>query len=772
MALNLLNSYGKRGVSFGLLTKRADVTDNDYLSKYFIVSEFSPTFTAGRNSVSLNGSSFLKVSSEILIECLDSSGNNLFIEMAVTNNSSAVTYPYKEATAFVFAIHVYNDTTDGVGKLILYGTLIDGRTVKWSRNITIDKTQQNHSKVRFYNRPLLEIESVEVPVLSTDTSNLLKSSVTFGGIAYGEAVNPSRDTVFPTVNRRNIDVDYRITVKFPLITSATAPFLSINSQMKGATAVITPLVIQPPLSMTDVAITSGPIPYIISDVITNNTFKIIDPYLHSDGKGHQVVTNISSASFSITYPFISYNNSTASYLQSNINGNLITIRQSYADVTYRNIRTFTGYLARHKIYRKSLLSNADFSIVADEPLFINELLQDSLTQNKFYDKLGKFYNQDHINRYWFTSSNNLHLTASPDIYIDSMRMTSPQYNNLSGSDYLIVKNDSAFPRNAFYVPFDNNEFLLTSGSSYDSNFMELKTGVQYIIQISAVIEKDAPENDSRLELYFTSSLLDATKDVNFTATHGIKMATLLSDKIGTTKRFYDNVLFFYTPSSDLFGTMVIVPYRCQAHLRYISFRVYGDDGFSPDVFTTRIPWPISVANETFQIKSELFDINHNLVYSNLNTVQNFDPSGSSLIPFIPSGGGGIQPGSGNLIVSGSLYVSKSVIVDGGPVTILHGGLFVPNLGTQPRDVLISQSRFLTVREDPSFPGQISVTPVVDVGHDSNYLYVITASLGTANIFPGNPVSMKTSLASQYNGGAGGHIYYVSGVKFEERPTGY
>jgi hypothetical protein len=46
-------------------------------------------------------------------------------------------------------------------------------------------------------------------------------------------------------------------------------------------------------------------------------------------------------------------------------------------------------------------------------------------------------------------------------------------------------------------------------------------------------------------------------------------------------------------------------------------RVYGDDGFSPDVFISRIPWPISVANETYQIKSELFDINHQLVYSDL-----------------------------------------------------------------------------------------------------------------------------------------------------------
>ena len=123
MALNLLPNPGNKGVRYGLLTKPSEVIDNSHLSKYFVLSEFNPKFTAGKNSFQINGSVFLEPNSEILIECIDSSGENLYIEMARTSKAPAKNYVYKESTSFVLAIHVYGDTSDGIGKLILYGTL-------------------------------------------------------------------------------------------------------------------------------------------------------------------------------------------------------------------------------------------------------------------------------------------------------------------------------------------------------------------------------------------------------------------------------------------------------------------------------------------------------------------------------------------------------------------------------------------------------------------------------------------------------------------------
>ena len=269
-------------------------------------------------------------------------------------------------------------------------------------------------------------------------------------------------------------------------------------------------------------------------------------------------------------------NSSSNYQTSSISGSIYTLKKSYANITYENIRTFSGYVARHKIYRKSLISNADYSIIADAPLEINEILSDRITQNKYYQHLGKFYNDEHIGKYWFTSSNNISLTHSPYQAVNSMFMSSPSVSALSGSDYLIVKNHSVTTnRNAIYVPFDMNQYLAESGSSYDSNFMALKSNVQYIIEISAVILKDLSKT-AELSFYFTSSISNAKKESTYNSKFGIKIANIITNQNSSTVNI-NNFITFYTPKSDLYGTLVIVPYLCQTYIKNISFRIYGDD---------------------------------------------------------------------------------------------------------------------------------------------------------------------------------------------------
>jgi hypothetical protein len=758
--LNLLDSFGKSGVKYDLLSLKADVIDTDYLSKYFVLSEFNPRFTSGKNSISINGSPFLKSGSEIIVECIDSQGNNLFIEMARSSDQSARTYAYKESTSFVLSIHVYNDTTDGVGKLIVYGTLSDGRNVRWTRNITIDKTLRNVSKVRFYSRPEIEVDSILVPVLSTNISTTLIIAQEFDATVHGLAVNPPKDTNLPTVNRRNIDVDYRLVVDVPVITAATDEGSACNSQMIGSTATVYLNKIQAPFSTQEVTPNPTTASFIIADVVNNKTLQLSDPYYYTDTKGNSVVTNVSSASVVISYPFVSYNNSTSSYLTTTIGGVTSTVKTSYADLLYKNLRTFSGFIARHKVYRQSLLSSADFTVVADEPLFINEILRDNLTQNKFYELLGRFYNDDHIARYWFTSSDAMALIHTPDVYIDSMQSFCADRSVFNGNVYFMVKNDSVqSARDATYVPYDAAQFLASSGSSYDSNFMALKSNVQYLLQIDAVIQKTEGD-DARLEFYFTSSVPDATKDPNFTAKYGIKLATLTADRTGVTKNF-DGEVSIYTPTSDLYGTLVVVPYNCNAYFKNISLRVYGDDGFSPDVFETRIPWPISVAGESFEIRAELFDINHNLVYSDLRVLQSFDQAGNSLVPFIPNGGGNIVPGTTDMYISGNLFVSKSVEIRTGSLVLDHGNILVPQMSPRTQtNAVVSASRMLWVRGDGSNIGQLAYGNVVEIYHDNKHLTVVTSSLSLG----ATTVLARQSLATAFDSNSGRRVYFAGGIK--------
>jgi hypothetical protein len=123
-----------------------------------------------------------------------------------------------------------------------------------------------------------------------------------------------------------------------------------------------------------------------------------------------VVVNVIDGDFSINYPYMVYNSSSESsnYLIANSNGSSIA-KQSFANIIYRNIRTFSGFIARHKVYKKSLFSPGDFEVVADEPLSSYELIRDNLTTNKTFDLMGSFYNQTHVGRYWFVNGNKLSL---------------------------------------------------------------------------------------------------------------------------------------------------------------------------------------------------------------------------------------------------------------------------------------------------------------------------------------------------------------------------
>jgi hypothetical protein len=312
-------------------------------------------------------------------------------------------------------------------------------------------------------------------------------------------------------------------------------------------------------------------------------------------------------------------------------------------------------------------------------------------------------------------------------------------------------------RNAVYVPFDMNQFMEESGPAYDSNFIALKANVQYIMEISAVIVKDPSQTSSTLSFYFTSSIPAAQQEPTYNNTFGINIANIIANTVGDSSVNFNNLIAFYTPQNDLYGTLVVVPYLCQAYIESISFRVYGDDGFSPDVFSTTIPWPVITANECFDIKAELFDINNNLVYSDLETLQSFDPSGSTLIPYLPES-------AQDLIVCGSLYVSKSIEVGHENITIDYGDVFIPNIFPRPTGTAISQSRVVSVASD----GSLVFDPIVDVNYDSAYNQYIYLTLDvSSNRLDGSKIFTVQSLASNYNSLAGRKIYWVNGVKHVE-----
>jgi hypothetical protein len=660
--MNLLNSFGKRGVEYGLLRRNVDIEDTEYLSKYFVVSELNTRFTPGKNSISFNGSTLLKPGSEILVECLDADGNSLFVEMARTQDTI-----YKETTSFVISIHVYGDTVGGDGKLILFGTAKSARTVRWVRDITIDKSTSNKSKVRFYKKPSLEVTAIQSPVIGTSLSSLLSKQVTLTGSFHTLAIDPKRDTSRIHINKNTLDIDYRLFHSNH--DQGTHPSGSINSQLIGFPITLHIDTIREPFSYRIIPNFTTQ-SFVVKDVLNDTTIKLDEAFYYKDNNNSNIVSNISSGRFFVTYPFIGYNTGSTDYLTLGTGDDAEIIYNSYAQITYRNLKTFTGYVDRHKLYRRSLYAAGDFQLISDERLKSKEILEDNITQNKAFNKIGSFYNQNHVDRYWFVNDGTVDLTHTPVKLIDGMRVSANYYNYFDGGIYLIAKNDSVKDeRNSNYIPYDEEQYLITSGSSYDSNFIELKKDVLYILSTDLYIEKEKFNKNASVEFYLTSSVSDARKEKTFTNQYGIKLGELIIDESTSEKIFTSNdrVEFLYTPENDLYGTIVIVPKECFITLSDLSLKPYGDDGFSPEILNTKILFPVTTPNESFEIKAELFDVDSNLVYSELRTIQAFDPSGSTLNVYIPGYNNAMAGVPGDFTVGGSLNVKGFVNISGSNV---------------------------------------------------------------------------------------------------------
>ena len=115
---------------------------------------------------------------------------------------------------------------------------------------------------------------------------------------------------------------------------------------------------------------------------------------------------------------------------------------------------------------------------------------------------------------------------------------------------------------------------------------------------------------------------------------------------------------------------MIVPRKCTAIMSKLSIKPYGDYGFSPDILITKIPFPVKTKNESFELKSELFDINSNLIYSDLRSVNTFDTYGESLYLYIP----GLKDPSNTNMLRGSLEIK-------GGLSVNDNVLFYDNLTT-------------------------------------------------------------------------------------------
>ena len=403
------------------------VFENDTLStsEYFRITELSETLTGGKNGFLIEGSEFLKETTEVKIEILDVEGNPIYFE------PGKGTPDYYEGNSTLVSVHVYDDTPIGIGKITILGELksVLGEenavvdipeewkgvyNVKWERQIQINKNIANETTVRFYKRPSVSISEIVKPVFSktindtTDTGNV-------NGF-------PLQPPLGQNLSEWRAGTNYLLQR-----TSGTWDIDVDENTISIASLDYSPTIIEV-LSDTDVIVDT--------------------PYVDSNGN----VAEFSNESFSVSYQDIE--NETTSET---------AITGSFAKIDITQLKTFVGDVARVKIFRKSRNAVGDFQFVQEAKLESQELLRDVTTTTDtevFYGRLST----DNLSTYWETSNSDHPITVDSS---QLFRAAKIDYNNDSGSvQQLITSQSITVSKDVEYTL----EFkTLLSGSIDDSN---------------------------------------------------------------------------------------------------------------------------------------------------------------------------------------------------------------------------------------------------------------------------------------------------------------
>ena len=174
------------------------VTDTNPTSEYFKITELSDTFTGGKNAFLIQGSDYLVPDTLIKIEIKDSKGNIIYHEpgegiVSSSVDGAEVVTEYYEGVSKVVAVHIYPDTSYGPATITILGELSsynssglnspiplewEGKyNVKWQRQINVNPSLANTTKIRFYRRPAATIVETLSPIYTIVSGSKVESNI-------------------------------------------------------------------------------------------------------------------------------------------------------------------------------------------------------------------------------------------------------------------------------------------------------------------------------------------------------------------------------------------------------------------------------------------------------------------------------------------------------------------------------------------------------------------------------------------------------------------
>jgi hypothetical protein len=529
------------------------VTDTNPNSDYFRITEFKETFTGGKNGFLIEGSQYLKESTEIKIEILDVDGNPIYFE---PGNGIP---EYYEGLSKIVAVYIYEDTPIGNAKITVLGELktyidADGVTqpipdewagiynLKWEREFKINRLLSNEDNVRFYVRPEVSITEIVKPIFSNVVAPKTQSGI-INGISQAPIAGLSL-------------ANYTSPTSYLLETVG-------NSFWTGSivgTYLETNLLVQDP-SDPNGSVAQPTIPYrpLVTELINSRRILVQPPYTENG-----VVANIQSEPYTAVFNYTE-----------GIDNLKTALTGSFAKITLSDLTTFVGDCARVKIFRKSTADLSDFQFVQEIQLESNEILVDLESQIKNQENYGLFDSRNY-KEYWVSSSNDLVTSFNQTFLFDSIKLnstngtqkffTTKSFNINEGIEYTL---DFNVRKEAVGAPTDYIEAYLSGSKQLIINGFPIAT---------------IPVKQSITTLKTQNALLQK-QNIN---------ENIKAEKIDNAKLYFD------VKGNDW-------------HISDISLKASQETAFSPDEITFIQSVPRSLPAETFVYRFEFYDINNNYI---------------------------------------------------------------------------------------------------------------------------------------------------------------
>ena len=174
-------------------------TDVEPSSKYFKITELPETFTGGKNAFLIQGSEYLVPDSLIKIELKDANGDIIYHEpgegiVSASVGGEPIVTEYYEGVSKLVSVYIYPDTAYGPCTLTILGELAtydnngintpvsagdEGYyNVKWQKQINVNPSLANTTKIRFYKRPTVSISEILSPIYKIEGDEKVASAVT------------------------------------------------------------------------------------------------------------------------------------------------------------------------------------------------------------------------------------------------------------------------------------------------------------------------------------------------------------------------------------------------------------------------------------------------------------------------------------------------------------------------------------------------------------------------------------------------------------------